>query len=59
MSVENVIIKATAKNPKNRYSDSRAMHDDLLTVLDDDRLLLNQEVVLSFVLRLFRQHFLP
>ena len=38
MSVENVIIKATAKNPKNRYSDSRAMHDDLLTVLDDDRI---------------------
>ena len=38
MSVENVILKATAKNPKNRYSDSRAMHDDLLTVLDDSRL---------------------
>ena len=38
MSVENVIIKATAKNPKNRYNDSREMHDDLLTVLDDDRL---------------------
>ena len=33
MSVENVIIKATAKNPKNR-----SMHDDLLTVLDDDRI---------------------
>ncbi len=38
MSVENVILKATAKNPKNRYSDSRAMHDDLLTVLDDGRI---------------------
>ncbi len=38
MSVENVIMKATAKNPKNRYNDSREMHDDLLTVLDDDRL---------------------
>lgn len=38
MSVENVILKATAKNPKNRYSDSRAMHDDLLTVLDDSRI---------------------
>lgn len=37
-SVENVIIKATAKNPKNRYSDSKEMHDDLLTVLDDDRI---------------------
>ncbi len=38
VSVENVILKATAKNPKNRYSDSRAMHDDLLTVLDDSRI---------------------
>ena len=38
VSVENVILKATAKNPKNRYSDSRSMHDDLLTVLDDDRI---------------------
>ena len=37
-SVENVIIKATAKNPKNRYSDSKEMHDDLLTVLNDDRI---------------------
>ena len=38
MSVYNVILKATAKNPKNRYSDARVMHDDLLTVLDDDRM---------------------
>ena len=38
MSVENVILKATAKNPKNRYNDSKAMHDDLLTVLDDNRI---------------------
>ena len=37
-SVENVIIKATAKNPKNRYQDSSEMHDDLLTVLNDDRI---------------------
>lgn len=37
-SVENVIIKATAKNPKNRYSDSKEMHADLLTVLNDDRM---------------------
>lgn len=37
-SVENVIIKATAKNPKNRYSDSKEMHNDLLTVLNDDRI---------------------
>ena len=37
-SVENVILKSTAKNPKNRYIDARAMHEDLLTVLDEDRL---------------------
>ena len=38
MAVYNVILKSTAKNPKNRYGDAREMHDDLLTVLDDDRL---------------------
>lgn len=38
MSIENVILKSTAKNPKNRYTDAREMHDDLLTVLDDDRI---------------------
>ena len=38
MSVYNVILKSSAKNPKNRYSDARDMHDDLLTVLDDDRI---------------------
>ena len=37
-SVENIIIKATAKNPKNRYADARSMHEDLLTALDDDRM---------------------
>lgn len=37
-SVENVILKATAKNPKNRYSDSKEMHADLLTVLNDERI---------------------
>ena len=36
-SVENVIIKATAKNPKNRYTDARAMHEDLKTALDESR----------------------
>ncbi len=36
-SIENVILKATAKNPKNRYSDAKEMHDDLLTALNDDR----------------------
>ncbi len=38
MAVYNVILKSTAKNPKNRYADSKVMHDDLLTVLDDDRM---------------------
>lgn len=37
-SVENVILKATAKNPKNRYSDAKEMHADLLTVLNEDRI---------------------
>jgi len=36
-SIENIIIKATAKNPKNRYSDAREMHSDLLTCLDESR----------------------
>lgn len=37
-SVENVIIKATAKNPKNRYNNANEMHDDLMTVLNKERL---------------------
>lgn len=36
-SIENVIIKSTAKNPKNRYSDAREMFEDLKTALDDSR----------------------
>ncbi len=36
-SIENIIIKATAKNPKNRYTDARSMHEDLKTALDDSR----------------------
>jgi serine/threonine-protein kinase len=36
-AVENIILKSVAKNPKNRYADARAMHDDLLTVLDESR----------------------
>ncbi len=36
-SIENVIMKATAKNPKNRYKDAREMHDDLKTALDASR----------------------
>lgn len=36
-SVENIILKATAKNPKNRYPDAREMHEDLKTCLDESR----------------------
>lgn len=36
-SVENVIIRSTAKNPDNRYADAREMYDDLKTVLDESR----------------------
>lgn len=37
-SIENIILKATAKNPKNRYDDVKSMHNDLLTALNDDRI---------------------
>ena len=36
-SIENIILKATAKNPKNRYHDAKEMHEDLLTALNEDR----------------------
>ena len=36
-SVENIIIKATAKNVKNRYNDAREMNEDLRTCLDESR----------------------
>jgi len=37
-SVENIILKAAAKNPKNRYNDAREMYEDLKTCLDENRL---------------------
>ena len=37
-SIENIIMKATAKNPKNRYADAREMHEDLMTCLDEARI---------------------
>ena len=37
-SVENIILKATAKNPKNRYNDAKEMHDDIATCLNEDRI---------------------
>lgn len=36
-SVENIILKAAAKNPKNRYKDAREMADDIKTCLDESR----------------------
>ena len=37
-SVENVIIKSTGKNPKNRYESVKVMHEDLMTVLNPERI---------------------
>lgn len=37
ISVENIILKASAKNPKNRYKDVREMSEDIKTCLDEER----------------------
>lgn len=44
-SIENIILKATAKNPKNRYNDAREMHEDLKTCLDESR---KNEIKISY-----------
>ena len=36
-SIENIILRSTAKNPKNRYLDAREMHEDLKTCLEESR----------------------
>ena len=36
-SIENVILKACAKNPKNRYDNVKDMYNDIKTALDEDR----------------------
>lgn len=36
-SVENVIFKACAKNPKNRYDSVAQMHEDIKTCLNEER----------------------
>ena len=37
-SVENILLKATAKNPRNRYDSAKEMHEDLLHCMDEDHL---------------------
>ncbi len=44
-SVVNIIKRATAKNPKNRYHDAREMYEDLKTCLDDAR---SQEEIITY-----------
>ncbi len=36
-SVENIVLKATAKNPKNRYETIREMHEDIIHALDPEK----------------------
>ncbi len=36
-SVDNIVHKAAAKNPKNRYNNAREMYEDLKTCLDKER----------------------
>lgn len=35
-SVENILLKATAKNPRNRYESARDMHSDLCSCLNEE-----------------------
>ena len=35
-SVENIILKACAKNPRNRYDSAKEMHEDLIHCLDEE-----------------------
>ena len=44
-SIVNIILKSTAKNPKNRYNDAREMHEDIKTCLEETRL---KEPILTF-----------
>ena len=36
-AIENIILKACAKNPKNRYNNVRELYDDLKTCQDKSR----------------------
>lgn len=42
-SIVNIVKRATAKNPKNRYSDAREMLEDIKTAMDDNRE--NEEII--------------
>ena len=35
-SVENIILKACAKNPRNRYDSAKEMHEDLINCLNEE-----------------------
>ena len=37
-SIENIILKACAKNPKNRYDSVNEMHEDLKNALNEDQI---------------------
>ncbi len=37
-SIENIILRACAKNPKNRYDSVKEMHEDILKALNEDEL---------------------
>lgn len=36
-TLENIVLKSTAKNPKNRYDDVKEMYNDLKNALNDDK----------------------
>jgi len=35
-AVENILLKATAKNPRNRYDSAKSMHEDFLHCLEEE-----------------------
>ena len=37
-SIENIVLKACAKNPKNRYESAHEMHEDLKTAMNEERI---------------------
>ena len=45
-SIENIILKACAKNPKNRYDSAKEMHDDIKNALTEEGLKQQKNVYL-------------